>query len=118
MAKHKYRLMSASIESDPLTLQLLDSSNNSISEYDAIQQQVAQAPPVQVTLSPLSAVPEPSTFGIAMLGFWFSPDAPIWSISLLRSAGWEVTGKSIQLLRVVPASGPVPFCSLTGAITL
>jgi hypothetical protein len=56
----------ASIESDPKTLQLLDASGNNVGGYDSIQQRVAQAPPVQVTLS---AVPEPSSFGLALLGF-------------------------------------------------
>jgi PEP-CTERM motif len=62
-------VLSASIESDSGSLQLLDSSFNPVSEYDAIQAQVAGTPPVQVTLSPQGSVPEPSTLGMAILGF-------------------------------------------------
>jgi hypothetical protein len=61
--------LSASIESDTLSLQLLDSSGGSVSQYSTIQQQVAAAPPLAVILTPTSIVPEPSTWGVAIVGF-------------------------------------------------
>jgi hypothetical protein len=61
--------LAASIESDSLTLQLLDSTGNPVSQYGTIQQQVAAAAPVDVILSPSAVVPEPSTLGFALLGF-------------------------------------------------